>query len=118
MANLFIETVSMNATNGYRITDPEFVETRFDDKGELYRSLVKEYGKCVSKQYIDGSDGKPVQIGWVFAKREWYSDVRQGCSMKGFDKAVRDKYTFIMETWISVHTEKPTVTTTNHFAKF
>ena len=103
MSNLFIETVSVNADKNYRINDPEFTETRFDTIGELYRSLVKEYGRCQSKQYVDGSDGKPVQVGWVFQRREKYTD----CNEK-----------FLMETWVSVHTAKPTVKTTNHFAKF
>lgn len=102
MSNLFIETVSVNQDIGYRINDPEFNETKFDHMGQLYKGLIKEYGRCTSKQYID-VNGKPVQIGWVFQKREKYTDCKQ---------------TFLMQTWVSIHTEPPTTTITPHFAKF
>ena len=117
MSNLFIETVSVNKNRGYRINDPEFNETRFDDMGKLYKSLVKEYGRCTSKQYITVND-KPVQIGWVFEKREKYSDMRASRAFKHMSPKERDACSFIMETWVSVHMEKPTTVITPHFAKF
>lgn len=114
MSNLFIEVVYTNETKHYRISDPEFVETRFSNKSELYRSLVKEYGKCVSKVYID--DG--VQIGWVFERRVKYDDVRSSKAFKHMSKIERDNCSFICSTWVSVHMAKPMVTTQNYFAKF
>src|SRR6266581_7034903 len=117
MPNLFIDIAQVNETKHYHLCDPSFEETRFDDMGELYRSLVKEYGKCVSKQYID-INGKSTQIGWVFEKRVVYDDVRLGRSLKHMTPEARDKCSFICSTWVSVHSEKPTVVTTPHFAKF
>lgn len=102
MSNLIIETVSINADKGYGINDPEFNETRFDNMWQLYRSLVKEYGRCQSKQYID-VNGKSKQVGWVFQKREKYTDCKD---------------TFLCETWVSVHTQKPEVILKPHFANF
>lgn len=42
--------------------------------GDLYRALQSEYGRCTSKVYIDGSDGRPVHVGWYFISRERYQD--------------------------------------------
>jgi hypothetical protein len=114
MSNLFIDIAQTNETKHYHLSDPELVETNFDDMGELYRSLVKEYGKCVSKQYI----GDGVQIGWVFEKRVKYDDVRSSRAFKHMTPVERDKCSFIMATWVAVHTEKPTKTIINHYAKF
>ena len=118
MSNLFIEIVSYNASNGYPVNFPNFEETKYSNKTELYRAFVKEYGKCTGKQYIDSPKGKRVQIGWIFEKRELYSDVRLGKSIRSLDKEAKEKYTFILETWVSVHTAKPETKTINHFAKF
>jgi len=114
MSNLYINVSQTNETKHYRINDDEFQETRFDDKSELYRSLVKEYGRCVSKMYI----GEGQQVGWVFEKRVKYDDVRSSKSLKHMTEQERDRCSFIMATWISVHTQKPTVTTVEHYAKF
>ena len=47
-----------------------------DNRGELFRSLQKEFGRCESRMYADTPEGtKPV--GWVvFAKRMRYEDAR------------------------------------------
>lgn len=104
MSNLFIETVSVNRDKGYRINDPEFNETRFDHMGELYRELIKEYGRCTGKQYILDIGGNcTVQIGWIFQKREKYTDCKE---------------TFLMETWVSIHTKKPIINQEYFYASF
>ena len=118
MSNLFIETVSVNLTKGYRINDPEFVETRFDNKPDLYRSLIKEYGGHVRKMYTELGNNKRVQIGWIFTKRETYTDVKLPRSIRRLSKRELDEYTFLCETWVSVHTEKPTTRVIQHYAKF
>ncbi len=116
MSNLFIEISGTNDTKNYRIYDNIFEETAFANKGELYRALVKEYGGCTSKMYVDVC-GKAVQIGWVFSKRVLYDDAKVK-SVKGLSDKDRDNNSFICSTWISVHAEKPTVKTTYHYAKF
>lgn len=118
MSNLYIETVSLNANNGYHMGSPVFEETKYTNMGELYRALVKEYGRCSSKLYIGDVSGKSVQIGWVFQKRVYYSDLRLNKSMRSLNASERDFYTFIKETQVSVHTAKSTTTVINHFAKF
>ena len=56
-------------------------EPRTDDKKKLFTILQKEYGRCVSKIYVDVPMGDGTfdrrQCGWVFSrkdsngKREW-----------------------------------------------
>jgi hypothetical protein len=114
MSNLYIDIAQTNETKHYRLYDSDFQESMYDDVGELYRALIKEYGRCVSKQYI----GEGVQIGWVFEKRVKYDDVRAPKAFKHMTPVERDKCSFIMATWVGVHTEKPTKAVINHYAKF
>ena len=83
----------------YNMGNSDYYEPFTDDLGKLFASLQKEYGRCVSKVYID--EGQ--QIGWVFEKKEKFEDVNEY---------------FTKETWVEVHDEKPTITTTEHFHKF
>ena len=60
-----------------------------DDVGRLFHELQKEHGRCIGKMYVEGkSDTQPKHIGWVFQKREKYTDTKQP---------------YILETWISLH---------------
>ena len=45
-----------------------------DDLGRLFKSLRREYGRCVSRVYQDTPDGTADPIGWVFQKRAKYTD--------------------------------------------
>ena len=67
-------------------------ETYTDNLGELFRANQKEYGRCVSKQYMERRDGSSFQSGWIFEKRSEYTDC--------------DK-TYLQETWIMVWTKPP-----------
>ena len=61
---------------------------------DFFSASQKEHGRCVSKVYLEGSEGT-IAIGWVFQKREKYED---------------SKDTFIHETWVSLYDEwQPTV---------
>ena len=42
--------------------------------GELYRSAQSEYGRCMSKIYVDREEGTPKPVGWYFVKRDRYDD--------------------------------------------
>ena len=57
--------------------------------GDIFRFAQKEFGRCVSKMYVDTDDGIK-QVGWVFQKRERYEDSEK---------------TFIHETWVSLYDE-------------
>jgi hypothetical protein len=117
MSNLYIEIYQTNETAKFRIDNPKFEETKYSNKGALYRALEKEYGRCTSKILVETS-GKPQQVGWSFEKREYYSDVGIGKPIKYLNKKERDSLTFMCGTYVSVHTALPEVTTKHYFAKF
>lgn len=72
----------LNATKGHWIGDSGWYEPYTDDRGELFRTLQKEYGRCVSKMYreyplFDGyppGQGHVTPVGWVFERTEKYTD--------------------------------------------
>jgi hypothetical protein len=68
--------------------------------GSIYKAFRKEYGRCVSKVYIDTPDGGVHQIGWVFQSRRQYDN---------------SKETYILEVWISVMVSEPKITTTYEY---
>lgn len=96
---MLIEEVWRNATENYICGESGLYEPYTDNLGELFRSLQKEYGKCVSKVYVDQGD-KTIAIGWVFEKRRKYDDCND---------------TYLQETWVTLHESKPEVETTYHY---
>lgn len=42
--------------------------------GDIFRQCQREYGRCVSRMYRDSSTRGTREVGWVFEKREHYSD--------------------------------------------
>jgi len=94
---LYIQEEWVNASEGYHLGDSEVYETRFDNIGKLFRSLQREYGRCVSKCYVDTTEGKTLTIGWVFHKRKRYDDCNK---------------TFLLETWVTLHNGEPVKTIT------
>jgi len=90
-----LEVKNRNEDKEQRISygQSEVYESGFDSIGALFLSLTREYGRCISKVYIDKKEGgPPKQIGWVFEKRAKYTDC--------------DK-TYLQETWVSIHTAAP-----------
>lgn len=65
--------------------------------GDIFRASQKEFGRCISRAYIDTAEGVKA-IGWVFVKRDRYEDTGE---------------TFLHETWVTLLTEydaRPRVT--------
>lgn len=77
MSNLFIEISAVNATKRYRMYDNIFEESICDNKKDLYKALLKEYGRCTGKMFIDDKNGNPVQIGWVFVPGNIFEDSKE-----------------------------------------
>jgi hypothetical protein len=65
--------------------------TPFAKVGDLYRDMQKEHGRCTGKMYVDRG-GKPVWVGWVFQKRDKYTD---------------SKKSFLLETWVNFYATNP-----------
>ena len=86
--SVLISETYINETEGYiygETTEP--YEPFTDDLGELFRYGQKEYGRCVSKAYVDTDDG-PKAVGWVFQKRTQYEDCDD---------------TYVREVWVTLH---------------
>lgn len=84
---LYMSEVHINRTENYHMGDEYAYETIFESTGEMFRSIVKDLGRCTGKCYIDEKDGKRRQVGWVFLKRDKYEDTGES---------------FLHETWVSV----------------
>jgi hypothetical protein len=89
---LQIQESFVNATKGTRFGDSDWYEPYTDDLGELYRSLRSEYGRCVSKVYVDTAGGEAKAIGWVFHKRMEYEDAHH-CRP--------DERSYLREVWVT-----------------
>lgn len=95
--NSVLLTTGINATKGRRIYDDEqplkdcvYCDVAEDgsvtmDKGEFYKMLVRKYGRCIGRVYVD-RDGSAMPIGWAFVKRAEYTDCHE---------------TYLQETWVS-----------------
>ena len=79
--------------NRYNLGNSEVYETGMNSLGELYRSCVRQFGRCTGKVYVEeGPD--PKAIGWTFVKRRPYQD--------------EPTKTYLQEVWVTVHNGPPT----------
>ena len=99
---LFIQETFINKTRNARIGETEVYQAFTDEIGKLYRDLVREYGRCRGKVYIDRVARAPMAIGWTFEKRVKYDDSPE---------------TYLREVWVSVHSAKPTKTIEYHYVE-
>ena len=97
---LYMQEEFVNVTEGHRNGGSPVFETFTDNRGELFRFCQREYGRCQSKVYIDTEDGAKL-IGWTFLKRQRYDNCNE---------------TYLMETWITLHSGPPTDTREYHYA--
>ena len=88
---ILIQEEYVNATEGYLIGNNEPYESRYDTLGEVYRACVREFGRCISKVYVDGN-GAAHPIGWIFQKTAHYEDTKEP---------------FLQEVWVTLHTAPP-----------
>ena len=86
--SIWIGTAFINLDRHARYSGEEPYDTGFDSIGELYRSLVKSWGRCTGKVRIDRKDGETWAIGWVFVKRTTYE---------------RSQDTYLQETWVTLY---------------
>ncbi len=101
MPNLYIEENWIDRTRNCGLGDSDIYESFTDNRGELYRAMQREYGRCVGKVRIDRTDGTTQEIGWVFRQRARYEDTREF---------------YLRETWVTVHEAPPTKTIEYHYA--
>ena len=84
---LWIKIDMVNATKGYCFSKDRPFETCHENLGDLYRAMVREYGRCTSKMYTDRGVKPAMCVGWVFVKRAKYNDANE---------------TYLQETWVAV----------------
>lgn len=97
---MLINETYVNVTDGWKYGESGLYEPFTDKPGQLYKALQREYGRCISKVYIDLPDNKVQAIGWVFVKHVKYDDCNK---------------TYLQETWVELHDEEPTVEKTYHY---
>lgn len=92
---MLIQEAYFNATRGYRYGISDWYEPYTENVGRLFRDFQQEYGRCISKVYLDTKKGT-IQVGWVFQKRVLYEDARPDWT----GKYRKDDY-YIREVWVS-----------------
>jgi hypothetical protein len=97
---LWISEAFVDLSREIRFGETGPYESFTDDPGELFKSCLREYGRCTGKVYIDTREGKTMAIGWVFLGRDTYQDC--------------DK-TYPREVWVTLHEGPPTRTTQYHY---
>lgn len=93
---LVVSEAYINATTETRFGESDWQEPYTDDVGQLYRSMVDEYGRCTGHVYVSTTEGDNVAVGWVFVKRMKYEDYRSGL------RHVRGERTYLREVWVSL----------------
>jgi hypothetical protein len=87
---LYTRYTFVNRTENHIIgEEPSFEEAFTDNRGRLFRSCQKEFGRCTSKMYRDVTGGPPAVVGWVFEGKDTY----QGCPRSS---------TYTREVWVEV----------------
>ena len=77
-----IEVSLTNETNGYIFSehvdklDNNHVLDENPTMGEIYRCYQKEYGRCMSRVFIDTPNGRKT-VGWFFVSRQHYEDTNK-----------------------------------------
>lgn len=98
--NLLLSETHVDATRNCRIGETEPTEAWTSDAGKLFRTLQREYGRCVGSVYIDTAEGNTKRVGWMFQKTERYEDTGEP---------------WTREVWVTLHDAKDTVVRTHHY---
>ena len=98
--SLYIKENLINRDENYQFEESDVYDTGLDTKGELFKRLQQEYGRCVSRVYID-TPNEPKPIGWVFESTQNYEDTGEP-----YTRAV----------WVTVHSKMPIRTIQYHYA--
>ena len=85
----------------YGCGDSGLFEPFTEDRGELFRAFQQSNGRCIGFVYVDTKDGGAEKVGWIFEKRRAYED--------------SPKETYLSQTWVTLHEEKPTRVTTHNY---
>lgn len=101
--SLFIRETFVNDTENVIFGEGPWIDSMYDTVGSLFRALSREYGRCVSKMYVDKVDGRVEQTGWVFEKRMRYEGARRDYDTGRY----RESDYYIRHVWVHVSTTDP-----------
>jgi hypothetical protein len=96
---MLISETWINRTENYCCGEIDPYEPCTEDIRQIFRRCQEEYGRCVSKIYID-IKGEARAIGWVFLKKRFYEDTKEP---------------YLGETWVVLHRKTPRVKTTYYY---
>lgn len=117
---LWVSESFVNATENSRFGDSEPYETDATTRGELFRQLQAEYGRCISRLYVDRSDyygrSSVSAVGWVFQSRQVYADARPDHYTPAGRPVYAERDHYTREVWVTVLTAPDTVTRERHYA--
>lgn len=87
----------INETRGHIFGESGWYEPYTDNVGKLFRSLQREFGRCMGHVYVDTETETSI-VGWVFRKRMEYEDAHR----------IRRKEdrTYIREVWVTLRWTK------------
>ena|ERR1043166_338667 len=97
---MYIQETFINRTEDHIIDRTDVYLPWTGDKGKLFTSLQKEYGRCTGKVYVNTKDGKTKAIGWVFEGKDSYTDTKD---------------TYIREVWVVLHKRQPSKVVTHYY---
>ncbi len=89
---MLVQEEFTNETEGYRFEGGPPYEPYTDNIADLFLSYQREFGRCISKIYMD-PDAQA--IGWVFEKKMKYSDCNEY---------------YLQHTWVTLHNTAPVKT--------
>lgn len=96
---MFIQEQHVNETLDCLVGESGLYEPFTENIGKLFKAYQREYGMCTGKVYVD-DDGGNCPVGWVFRKKQKYSDTNE-------------EYTHAV--WVTLHKKESTVVTTYHY---
>lgn len=95
---MLIREIYIDATKKHRLGSTELYEPFTDDIKRLFKSLQKEYGRCVGHIYLDTKDGNTKKCGWVFSKKIKHEDCKKE---------------YVREVWVELFDKYEEVTSIN-----
>ena len=96
---MLIQETRIDRTRNISYGSTDWYEPFTKDKGTLFKTLQKEYGRCTNRVYIDrhlpapddGTTGAytttTIPVGWVFCKNARYEDTKE---------------VYLCETWVTL----------------
>jgi hypothetical protein len=91
---LYVEETHVDTKEDCRYWASEIEETDYESVGAIYRAMRSQYGRCVSKVYIDTMQNGVQATGWVFRGK-----------VVNDENPYREPYKYVREVWVSVYEE-------------